>query len=342
MKRYNNWIKDVDRSALKAKDSDKPDQRWKSQTATAAMNAQSIIPKLMTIPLNDNSAAASSTSGNQEDVEMADPAVSGTERQQKQLIIRTVSRISLHMLREDLSRDGKSFTGVAAPHIQQEHFVINSCKVSVDVESNDNKDWFFLSPQCKQEILDSIPIVIPRSDLPSHAECWKLYDLNDLDDGAKAEAARILQLIDSKAEMGILVSDLPQTVGELKSSCTLERHMNLLTESKIVLRVGVVAARLVSFDHAHPWLVHSFRLSRKGKEKLDPFNAAFAECQEEEEVTQPETVDPLALTESSNEPTAGLRRTSRRRIQQVTAQPAKKPRTVDGLGPEYSFVYYCH
>lgn len=336
-------MKDVDRSAAtKTKDGQR-DQRRNSQTAAAAVNAPSVISKLMTIPLNENSGLVSSASENQEDVEMADPSASGAERQSKQLIVRTVSRISLHMLREDLSRDGKSFTGTATPHIQQEHFVINSCKVSVDVDTKDNQNWFFLSPQCKQEILDSIPVVIPCSELPSQAECWELYDLNGLDGSAKAEAVRILQLIDSKKEMGILVSDLPQEVGELQSSCTLERHMNLLIESKIVLRVGVVAARLVSFDHVYPWLVQSFRLSRKGKEKLDPLNAVFSERQEEVEVEQPlEDVDPLALTDSPDESTTGLRRTTRRRIHQVTPQSAKKPKTVDGLGPEYSFVYYCH
>ena len=55
-------------------------------------------------------------------------------------------------------------------------------------------------------------------------------------------------------------------------SCTLERHMTLLLESKAVLRVGLLTARLVTMEFAHPWVVQSFKLLRQGREKLEPFN----------------------------------------------------------------------
>ena len=121
--------------------------------------------------------------------------------------------------------------------------------------------------------------------------------------------------------------------------------MNFLTGCRIVLRVGVVAARFVSFDHVHPWLTQSFRLTRKGKEKLEPYNptdavtTAVAGREEEfEEVavsTQPEVVvNPVAP--SLDDTATPLRRT-RRRVQQVAPQSAKKPKTVDSLSSEYSF-----
>lgn len=343
LKRYNNYLRDVDRAAAKAAKDGQRDQRHNSQTAVAALNAQSIIPKLMTIPLNENSKSPNEEITDQTSLD--DASTSGSDRQHKQMIIRTVSRISLHLLRDDLTRDGKSITGAATPHFQQEHFVINSCKVLIDVKSKDKEDLFLMSPQRRQEILESIPIVIPSLESPSKTECWNLYDQNGLDSTAKDEAFHILHLIDSKKELGVLVSDLPQLVGELQSSCSLEHHMNFLTGCRIVLRVGVVAARFVSFDHVHPWLTQSFRLTRKGKEKLEPYNptdavtTAVAGREEEfEEVavsTQPEVVvNPVAP--SLDDTATPLRRT-RRRVQQVAPQSAKKPKTVDSLSSEYSF-----
>ena len=54
-----------------------------------------------------------------------------------------------------------------------------------------------------------------------------------------------------------------QRIESVSSSCTLELHVSLLKECKLVLRVGVVAARLVSFEHIKPWLVNSYQLNDK-------------------------------------------------------------------------------
>jgi hypothetical protein len=166
-----------------------------------------------------------------------------------------------------------------------------------------------------------------------------LYDQNGLNEEDKAEALRIIQLIEKKEEMGIFVSDLPYEVGILQSSCSLERHMNLLTESKLVLRVGVVAARFVSFEHINPWLVQSFRLTREGKEKLEPFKTAnlYTEQEETPEISHPEAVE--RLEECPGGTTVG--RGARRKTKQLTPQLAKKPRTVNMLGPELVSLVLC-
>ena len=50
-----------------------------------------------------------------------------------------------------------------------------------------------------------------------------------------------------------MASDLPAEVGYLElKGCSLDRHLSFLAECKLVLRVGMVAARYVSFDYIHP------------------------------------------------------------------------------------------
>ena len=43
-----------------------------------------------------------------------------------------------------------------------------------------------------------------------------------------------------------------------------------------MLRTGLLAARYVAMQHAHPWVVQSFKLLRTGREKLEPFNKSVA------------------------------------------------------------------
>ena len=177
-------------------------------------------------------------------------AVAGTYRKPN-----SISRLSLHLLRQESK--GKLLSALNEnPKCQknlEEKLLINSTKVFISTKSVDGKDLHLLSPQLIKEVIDSIPIVIPSAEPPSETECWNLYDQNGLNDVAKNEADRILQLIQSKKEVGILVSDLPILIGQLKSPCTLQRHMELLTKCKIVLRVGVTDARLVSFQWMNPW-----------------------------------------------------------------------------------------
>ena len=51
--------------------------------------------------------------------------------------------------------------------------------------------------------------------------------------------------------------------------------MELLLESKAVLRVGLLTARLVTMEFAHPWVVQSFKLLRQGRDKLEPLNRSI-------------------------------------------------------------------
>jgi len=125
--------------------------------------------------------------------------------------------------------------------------------VYVDVQSPETLEVLCSNSQAKnQQVIESI-VVIPSEAAPSLTDCWTLYDRNGLNSKAKAAASKILKLIKSKREMGILASDLPAEVANLGlKGCSLERHLSLLAECKLVLRVGVVAARYVSFDYIHP------------------------------------------------------------------------------------------
>lgn len=289
IKRYNNWVKDVDTAAQNSQNVNKEDsaqiqRRRLGMTTAAASSAIAAIPKLI-------STTDVAASRNHEELVKPTPsnvseAVTGTnsDRTQNQLIMRTASRIGLHMLQEDPQSQSNQLT----PHIQQEHFVINSCKVYVDVSlpESASEGWLFISPKKKQEILVSIPTTVPfANSLPDQAY-EQLYERLNCSQSAQDDAATILQLITSKKEMGIIVSELPHTVGDLDDpSFTLEKHMSLLTESQVVQIVGVVAQRFVSIYHIDPWVIKSFRLMRSGKDKLDPFNNEHTISKNDEETS---------------------------------------------------------
>jgi len=297
IKRYNNWVKDVDTAAqnVNKEEGAQIQRRRLGMTTAAATNANAAIPKLMST--TDVAASISHE-------EFIQPALRETpvsafetitgasnDRTQNQLIMRTASRIGLHMLREDMTQDTQSLNNQSTPHIQQEHFVINSCKVYVDLSlpESTSEDWLFISPKKKQEIIDAIPTTVPFSHTLPDQAYEQLYERMGCSQNAKDDAATVLQLITSKKEMGIIASELPHIVGDLDDpSFTLEQHMSLLTESQIVQKVGVVAQRFVSIFHIDPWVIKSFRLLRSGKEKLEPFNDDHIVVSKNDEKSQSE------------------------------------------------------
>ena len=299
MKRYNRFLLDIEKAAEKAAAYSKHDIRdlrgrfqpkeSSVKVVTQKDTAESRISKGKQLKSTVQCGPVASSSDTEFD----------SDRSSKQKIPQPkVSRFSLHMLRDDLSQEDSSETADWCPQpkikILQEHLVLNPCQVYVDVQSPETLEILSTNSQAKkQEVIESV-VVIPSEAPPSLAHCWALYDRKGLKKKAKAAASKILELIQSKQEMGILASDLPVEVGKLESSCSLERHMSLLTESKLVLRVGVVAARYVSFYHINPWLVPSYRITA--------------------------TVDPLQ--ESSDEAT--LERNARKSIDKEITEPAAK------------------
>ncbi|XP_045025411.1 general transcription factor 3C polypeptide 1 isoform X2 [Daphnia magna] len=290
IKRYNNWVKDVDAAAQNASKEDRAQiqRRRLGMTSAAASNAVAAIPKLMSTTMimdnEESNQAPTGTRGSSESV-----STLSMDRTQNQLIMRTASRIGLHMLREDMTQDSQ-LPGQSAPHIQQEHFVINSCKVFVDVilPESEHEGWLFISPKKKQEIIDSIPTTVPFADTVSEQSFLDLYDQHKLSQSVKQDAIRVLQLITSKKEMGIVVSELPYIVGSLSdSSCTLDQHISFMVDSRVIQKVGVVAQRFVAIQHIDPWVIKSFRLLRSGKEKLEPFNSAHMVAKQNDDKSEP-------------------------------------------------------
>ncbi|EFX77102.1 hypothetical protein DAPPUDRAFT_321692 [Daphnia pulex] len=299
IKRYNNWVKDVDTAAQNVNKEDRAQiqRRRLGMTTAAATSAIAAIPKLM----STTDVAASVSHEEFVQPTLHETSISAFEtitgasndRTQNQLIMRTASRIGLHMLREDITQDTQSHNNQSTPHIQQEHFVINSCKVYVDLSlpESSSEGWLFISPKKKQEIIDTIPTTVPFSHTLPDQAYEQLYDRMECSESAKDDAATILQLITSKKEMGIIASELPHIVGDLDDpSFTLEQHMSLLTQSQIVQKVGVVAQRFVSIYHIDPWVIKSFRLLRSGKEKLEPFNDDYIPSRKNDEKSQPEEI----------------------------------------------------
>lgn len=250
---------------------------------------------------------------------------------------RCASRIGLHMLREDTSALANS----SNPQIPQEHFVINSCQTFIDLPYSVDllENGLLISPQRRQEILDSIPTTITMEAVQAGSKLWeRVYDELKLGEEVKDDASRIVELIALKKEMGIIASELPQAIGQLKYplSCSLERHINLLVKSQTLVRVGVVAVRFVCIQHSTPWVVQSFRLLRSGKEKLEPFDVAkVANVSTEPEVLEGQQQEPVSIetVEDDNPPQEG-RRKRKRLLSSMADPPAKKTRTVDHLGKE--------
>lgn len=324
-------------------------------TTAAATAVSATIPKLLSL--------TDTTTSNEEPVSVASVTdttpsgasetsiICGADRHQSQLIMRTASRIGLHMLREDMTQEVQTTTSHTSPHIQQEHFVINSCKVFMDIELPESlsEGWIFISPVRRQEIINSISTTIPFPDAVHDKAYLDFYDQHGFNDNVKLDAARIVQLIINKKEMGIVASELPFIVGKLNDlSCSLEQHTALLTESQVVLKVGVVAQRYVSIQHIDPWVVKSFRLLRSGKEKLEPFNSAnFIETKQQEEDSQRQNLEedvdtsqnednkveetPLGPSEAVLEPVQETATGRRKRKVLTYPQCSKKSRTIDSL-----------
>ena len=242
---------------------------------------------------------------------------------------RCASRIGLHMLREDTSALANS----SNPQIPQEHFVINSCQTFIDLPYSVDllENGLLISPQRRQEILDSIPTTITMEAVQAGSKLWeRVYDELKLGEEVKDDASRIVELIALKKEMGIIASELPQAIGQL------ERHINLLVKSQTLVRVGVVAVRFVCIQHSTPWVVQSFRLLRSGKEKLEPFDISkVANVSTETEVLEGQQQEPVSIetVEDDNPPQEG-RRKRKRLLSSMADPPAKKTRTVYHLGKE--------
>lgn len=246
------------------------------------------MPKLITVEDMQPSSGSESQPPENPPSSATDESVSrsGYDRHQSQLIIRTASRIGLHMLREDIVHDAQNTAGMPAPnHIQQEHFVINSCKVFIGLDSKEplERGWLLLSPQQRQEILGSIQTSLPQEILKNPVPYLDFYGGPACSESVKTDAQNIFQKINSKREMGILVSDFPQAIGNLScTTFTLEQHIQILLNCRAVIKVGVLASRYVVSQFITPWVIQSFRLLRSGKEKLVPFDANKVSKQSEE------------------------------------------------------------
>ena len=276
-------MKDIDKAQKSEKDERVVSQRRRlGLTTAAAVGVNTVMPKLITIEdVRPSSGSELQPSTNPTSSSTEEPVSrSGYDRHQSQLIIRTASRIGLHMLREDMVQDTQSSTGKPAPnHIQQEHFVINSCKVFIGLDSKEplERGWFLLSPQQRQEILGSIQTSLPQEILKNPVPYLNFYNQPECTEAVKADAQRIVQTIASKKEMGILINDLPQAIGNLScASFTLEQHIKVLLDCKAIIKAGVLASRYVVSQFISPWVIQSFRLLRSGKEKLVPFEESKA------------------------------------------------------------------
>ena len=254
-----------------------------------------------------------------------------------QQFMRTASRIALHWMREDVSQESHS-PGPDSSQLHQDFFVLNACQVFMKLKPPATMDrgWLFLSPEQKQEIVRSIPVTFPQG-AQNAAYSFDIYDRYGYGEPTKRKAAEILDIINAKKEMGIIVSDLPDVVGRLiDEPCTLERHMQLLTEGQLIFRVGVVAARYVAMQYCLAWVVQTFKLSRNGREKLEPFNRA--KQQKLDQLSADSQPSEPQVPESTNETDTAVEG-ARRKLRMINIERTHHiSKTVDSLGEKYNFL----
>jgi len=194
LERYRLLMNDVEAEA--ADDEHDPNgARKKRRRLGSAPAGGSELPKLVSFAdASGADAVEESTSSN-------------NNRVQSQLLIRTASRIALHMMREESLPPGgdksTSSTSIPPAHLQ-DFFVLNACQVFAKLEQGGShgNDWIFLDPERKKRIIENIPATLPLA-RPSADEWMQLYDLKGYDPSVKRRASDILQLISSKKELGL-------------------------------------------------------------------------------------------------------------------------------------------
>ncbi|XP_034239860.1 general transcription factor 3C polypeptide 1 [Thrips palmi] len=202
-------------------------------------------------------------------------------------VARAATRIALYMMREE--NEQTEVNKVQETQHAHDFFVVNSCKVVCRLKED-------LSSDAQTEPLvgidpsgTRIKCAVSRSLLPVNAAL-----ANDVLENIKKRAVfegpnlpenvvlaeiafkgidesfmlQILEFCLSKNEFGATMDELRNEFENNKS--ILAETLESLVEAELLLRAGVTKLVIVHYKKVRPWLIHSSKLLRLDKEKLNP------------------------------------------------------------------------
>lgn len=180
------------------------------------------------------------------------------------------SRFALYMLRQ--SEENKQKNKMLH---SQDYFVINSCNVYCRLR-HENKQ--VLNTNIIYDIIESQRRCLPLNTIPS---IEILYNSSMFDDDEKELAKNIYGEICNEKELGIKEETLLEKFQNLDDTRTLQKLLNYMLDNWIIIRVGSLCFRYVSYQHSKPWILSSLKVPKESRSFYTTDNPS---CMENEEI----------------------------------------------------------
>lgn len=218
-------------------------------------------------------------------------------------VARAATRIALYMMREE--NEQSDVSKVQETQHAHDFFVVNSCKVVcrlkedistdaptevlVGIDPNGtrvkcavSRSLLPVNAALASQVLDSIKRKAVF-DGPSDSEDVVLDDLSNKGLDRLLMQALIAFTL-SKKEMGASMQDMQEEFRDFKP--LLAATLEALTDAQILLRTGVTKLVIVHYKKVRPWLIHSRKLLRLDREKLNPTDGKVVALSEEKELEE--------------------------------------------------------
>ncbi|XP_066992630.2 general transcription factor 3C polypeptide 1 [Anabrus simplex] len=200
-----------------------------------------------------------------------DESESPAATSQQMVLARTASRIALFMMREELED-----TNVGASQHAHDFFVVNSCQVYCKLmepiaEDSQHRYIMPLTQEKINEVLDCMKkqIVVDTSKASEELVHQKLIDLEASDEEHQLVKDILMYTLDKK-EIGATIKELRTTYLHRCIRISLAQILSILVETNMFLRSGVTTMHYIHKNYMHHWLVHTYKLLRSSREKLQP------------------------------------------------------------------------
>lgn len=180
---------------------------------------------------------------------------------------RSSTRIAFHMMRAQMS---EGVDKNSAQHIH-DYFVVNASRVFL---RSDRPRPEFAQLQAALGVPQALEqfrarsVVRDASETISSVKVSQYFPEQAIGNADLEYIEKIRCAVWSSGELGATMPQLRSITPDSPSRLTINQVLRLLTDSRIVLRLGTSQARFVHFDHKSSWLVKSDRLLRLDREKL--------------------------------------------------------------------------
>lgn len=180
-------------------------------------------------------------------------------------VANTASRLALYLMRDEpLEQLDKS--------LQHAHdfFVLNPCKVSVDVIAQKAEDTIFFKEKKLDVIAEIKRLAVFPGDNKDNASVVKMSDKY-----SKEFTLPLLDYLESKGELGATYNNL---IERFENVNELREQLFSLVDEQIILRSGLINVRYIHSKFSKPWLVKSFYLLRLVRDNIEAqsTNSAYA------------------------------------------------------------------